>query len=185
MKEYNSRSLRPGRGSSARHSSIRPVRMASPQRSPTPHRRREAPGAPRRVRRADRPRPYPSADPARRLSWVGADPDPEPFIPAEVEPEFKVASDPQDTSVIGDCSICFDPIQVRSSINLTCSHVFHIGCLNQWRQTQNLSSNQCPLCRRRLQQIRGLQGIVQHYRRVLDRVQRDMENELIDLTRSP
>lgn len=103
-----------------------------------------------------------------------------PFIPEEDEPEFELCSDPTDTNVVDECAICTDPIQVRDSVNLTCSHVFHWTCIRQWRQVQ-AGRAQCPICRRRLQQVRTLVGIVHYYQGVLHQVQSRLLS-VIDLT---
>lgn len=46
------------------------------------------------------------------------------------------------------CSICFEDVKSCPSSETTmcgtdCSHRFHIGCLNQWKER----ANTCPCCR--------------------------------------
>ncbi len=43
-----------------------------------------------------------------------------------------------------NCSICSEIYQFRTIIKvLTCGHVFHSTCINQWLHAHNT----CPLCR--------------------------------------
>ena len=43
-----------------------------------------------------------------------------------------------------DCTICFEPINERTgSATLSCSHIFHFGCLARWI----LKNQTCPYCR--------------------------------------
>ena len=43
-----------------------------------------------------------------------------------------------------DCPICLDEMKKVSNLAITnCCHVFHIGCINNWRN----KNNECPICR--------------------------------------
>jgi transcription termination factor 2 len=47
--------------------------------------------------------------------------------------------------VIGiECSICLDDCGSRKSYNLACGHLFHVDCLDKWK---NINKT-CPLCKR-------------------------------------
>lgn len=135
--------------------------------SPVPHQRREPPGAPRR--RQGRRIADEHEDLAPRQLAFPAASFPFPLIPEEVEPEFQVLAPPTDHTVVGDCSVCLTSIPACQAINLTCSHVFHLNCINAWRRVQGYDHAQCPLCRRRLQQLRT--------------VARAPSNVVVDLTR--
>ena len=46
----------------------------------------------------------------------------------------------------GVCSICLEQFIVNDKVNkLTCSHIFHKNCLDNWIQNNN-----CPLCRKNI-----------------------------------
>ena len=41
-----------------------------------------------------------------------------------------------------DCCICLEDCGMKRSCNLTCGHIFHIECLNKWREY----NDNCPTC---------------------------------------
>lgn len=46
----------------------------------------------------------------------------------------------------GVCSICLEQFIVNDKVNkLTCSHIFHKNCLDNW-----IHNNNCPLCRKNI-----------------------------------
>jgi hypothetical protein len=42
-----------------------------------------------------------------------------------------------------DCAICMEDVGNKGVYNLSCGHLFHNGCLDQWL----LNNNTCPMCR--------------------------------------
>jgi hypothetical protein len=49
-----------------------------------------------------------------------------------------------------DCSICFDAITKQTgSVSLSCEHVFHFRCIDEWFTKQILEEQEqtCPCCR--------------------------------------
>ena len=43
-----------------------------------------------------------------------------------------------------NCPICLEEMKKISNLAVTnCCHVFHIGCINNWRH----KNNECPMCR--------------------------------------
>jgi len=45
-----------------------------------------------------------------------------------------------------DCPICFEDVGNKGVYNLSCGHLFHHGCLNQWL----LNNDTCPMCREKV-----------------------------------
>ncbi len=57
---------------------------------------------------------------------------------------FEVTKKPEEDSGVGDCSICYDPLPLRSNhIFTVCGHLFCVKCLLTWWD----SSSICPMCR--------------------------------------
>ena len=57
-----------------------------------------------------------------------------------------------------DCSICYNLLNKPENICVTnCKHIFHLTCLNSWKQSQILQqmNSTCPICRKRLTIYRG------------------------------
>ena len=54
-----------------------------------------------------------------------------------------------DESPDDDCIVCFDPLDVRETHTLKCSHVLHAGCWRKWaRQCRDtFADTTCPMCR--------------------------------------
>jgi hypothetical protein len=49
-----------------------------------------------------------------------------------------------------DCSICFDAITKKTgSVSLSCEHIFHFRCIDEWFTKQILEEQEqtCPCCR--------------------------------------
>jgi superfamily II DNA or RNA helicase len=46
-----------------------------------------------------------------------------------------------------DCSICLDDCGTKQSYNLVCGHIFHVECLDEWKNM----NNSCPMCKRNIQ----------------------------------
>lgn len=142
-----------------------------------------------RRRRSRRPQPAQILDiaeddgqlPPRELDFSDL-PRPRPRF-LDDEPEFVCHNPPHDTSIIGECAICYEDLACNEAINMMCGHTFHAECANIWCRTSGGRS--CPLCRSWMQQIRQL---AVNFQRVLDRDQRVMQRirdglqEIIDLT---
>lgn len=45
-----------------------------------------------------------------------------------------------------DCSICMEDVGNKGVYNLSCGHLFHSGCLNEWL----LNKDTCPMCREKV-----------------------------------
>ena len=45
-----------------------------------------------------------------------------------------------------DCSICMEDVGNKGVYNLSCGHLFHQGCLNEWL----LNNDTCPMCREKV-----------------------------------
>jgi len=57
-----------------------------------------------------------------------------------------------------DCSICYTLLDDPATICMTnCSHVFHLACINKWKDAQSLQRNNstCPNCRKRMTMYRA------------------------------
>jgi len=57
-----------------------------------------------------------------------------------------------------ECSICYNMLNQPENIGITnCKHVFHLSCLNKWKEAQILQQmiSTCPMCRKRLTIYRG------------------------------
>ena len=46
-----------------------------------------------------------------------------------------------------NCIICFDSIQSKNKIKLSCNHIFHYNCIKTMIMKR---SRCCPLCRRKI-----------------------------------
>jgi hypothetical protein len=47
-----------------------------------------------------------------------------------------------------ECPICYEQITAKSKVETSCKHLFHSGCLGEWKLRGN---NSCPLCRSELE----------------------------------
>lgn len=57
------------------------------------------------------------------------------------------ASAPADANIVGDCSVCYAALPLRSNHVFTlCGHLFCVSCLLKWWDT----SSSCPICRTNL-----------------------------------
>jgi len=45
------------------------------------------------------------------------------------------------------CAICHEGMFISNSATMSCDHVFHVECVNAWRETS------CPLCRTEYYQV--------------------------------
>jgi len=45
-----------------------------------------------------------------------------------------------------DCAICMEDVGIKGVFNLSCGHLFHQGCLNEWL----LNNDTCPMCREKV-----------------------------------
>ena len=50
------------------------------------------------------------------------------------------------TPSLGECPICFEPMQLATTCLLECHHLFHRRCLMKWYKRQR----NCPMCRRNI-----------------------------------
>mgnify|MGYP006075581675 CR=1 FL=1 len=77
------------------------------------------------------------AGPSVSMSHAPADPVYVPPIPP-VPPPF------EECTFGIDCSICLDDCGSRRAYNLGCGHLFHVDCLDAWKNIDN----SCPMCKR-------------------------------------
>ena len=45
---------------------------------------------------------------------------------------------------IAECPVCLDPLSNQPTTKLKCDHIFHITCIDEWKER----SNTCPMCRK-------------------------------------
>ncbi|KAG1333897.1 hypothetical protein COCNU_03G000160 [Cocos nucifera] len=55
-----------------------------------------------------------------------------------------------ESPAVGTCAVCLEEVEWLRSIQLHCSHVFHLHCIAPWLQRKN----SCPLCRATVPLIR-------------------------------
>jgi len=71
--------------------------------------------------------------------------------PAEYLAKFLSPATPITTKMIGQtCNVCLDPMMPGDLYRnlLTCQHIFHQNCIENWWVSNNFDNLQCPLCRR-------------------------------------
>ena len=50
--------------------------------------------------------------------------------------------------LLNECSICLEHyVKNDKVIELSCNHSFHEKCIKDWMNTNNVSNNNCPICR--------------------------------------
>ena len=85
------------------------------------------------------------------------------------------------------CSICFDNINNLEWVYKTpCNHIYHIECLEEWRNTENSKNcgfNTCPNCRSSFTDVdRTLyqsKEQIEHVNKILNRIHNDPEAQKI------
>ena len=75
-----------------------------------------------------------------------------------IDPNYKNKDLIKIDSKKDECSICYYLLDKPENIAITnCKHIFHISCLNSWKDAQILQNvySTCPLCRKKLTLYRG------------------------------
>lgn len=50
-----------------------------------------------------------------------------------------------------ECPVCYDVMELHNSHETPCGHMFHMNCINQWKNEGNSS---CPMCRENISERR-------------------------------
>ena len=66
-------------------------------------------------------------------------------ISRNLKPFIKIYHKDKDEDEDEDCAICLSELEEnKRAVVLTCKHTYHVNCIQEWLETQNV----CPLCKR-------------------------------------
>ena len=85
------------------------------------------------------------------------------------------------------CSICCENFNNLEYVHKTpCNHLYHIECLEEWRNTENSNNctiNTCPNCRSPFTDVENIlyqsKEQIEHVRKIINRIHNDPEAQKI------
>jgi len=56
------------------------------------------------------------------------------------------------------CAICYEEFDVPKIVKLSCDHLYHMNCINEWFE-KRINCPTCPLCRQNMRQLDSSQNV--------------------------